>query len=547
MKKLFVALSILLCIVSCQTSVKDIIKKAEESTFIIYTYDEFGSPAGSGSGFFIDANGIGITNYHVLDGAVKAIIKTTDEKEYTIDKVLMSDKDWDIVKFSIKSNGDIFHPLKFSKKKIETGDVVYNISSPLGLQKTVSNGIVSSLREMKRYGNVVQITAPISHGSSGSPILDDKGNVFAVATFMREGGQNLNFGVLIDKQKIDNSTKSDFAGTNNKFNAQMGFIIINIPADDDASLMLNAIEFGKLSTTLYFSYTHLNLAGGNDYRLWIALNKKERGFTIEDLDTKKEYYVMSSTLGVDITNGTQIKLASTIRFKVYFPVIKEDLKRININVDGKYSNRFQFKDIDLEKFRKKVDVNFENYTRDYAIAILREGNLENAQDLLMEAVENNPYDIIALNALGILSYIADNNADALNYFSEAIDKSPNDELAYLNRFSVYKYQGNYPAALIDITRAINIVPRLGNFGLRAKLYIDMQEWKSAKDDLDKLAADDYFKSDVTVYLNRLIVNSHLENWKEVCNDIYIAFNLTDDSEIEKQLQILWDKYGCRDR
>jgi serine protease Do len=203
MKKLLITFGILLCFASCQTSVKDIIKKAEEATFIIYTYDEFGSPAGSGSGFFIDKNGTGITNYHVLDGAVKAIIKTANDTEYEIDSVHVSDKDWDIVKFSIKTNGNTFKPLNFSKKKIEKGDVVYNISSPLGLEKTVSHGIVSSLRDDKQHGEVVQVTAPISSGSSGSPLLDEKGDVFAVATFVRRGGQNLNFGVLINKEKLD--------------------------------------------------------------------------------------------------------------------------------------------------------------------------------------------------------------------------------------------------------------------------------------------------------------------------------------------------------
>ena len=238
---------------SCQKSLKDIVKEAEEATFIIYTYDEFGSPAGSGSGFFIDENGTGITNYHVLDGAVKAIIKTTDEKEYEINKVIASDKNWDIVKFSIKAYHSGFKYLRFSKKAIEKGDIVYNISSPMGLEKTISNGIVSSLREDKQHGAVVQITAPISSGSSGSPILDKNGNVFAVATYVRRGGQNLNFGVLIDKNRIDNLVKSDFIAQNPKFNAKSDFVILNIPADDDEEIILNAIEFGKTSTTLYLS------------------------------------------------------------------------------------------------------------------------------------------------------------------------------------------------------------------------------------------------------------------------------------------------------
>jgi len=545
MKKQSILFGILLCFVSCQISVKDIIKKAEDSTFIIYTYDEFGSPIGSGSGFFIDANGTGVTNYHVLDGSIKAIIKTANEKEYEIDSVLVSDKNWDIVKFSVKNNGDTFKPLKFSKKKIEKGDVVYNISSPLGLEKTVSNGIVSSLRVDKQHGEIVQVTAPISPGSSGSPILDEKGDVFAVATFVRKGGENLNFGVLIDKEKIDNLTKSDFSKKNDKFNAQSDFIILNIPADDGASIMLNAIEFGKNSTTLYLSYTHLNLMGGENYFVWCELNKKEEGFTIEDLDTKKEYYVTSSTLGVNKENATKVNLATTTKFKVYFPVIKDDIKQVSIYGCGKSDSRWQFKNIDLEKYKAKMNVNFDDYTRDYALASLREGYFNDAQSLLLELVENNPDDIIALNTLGILSYITDNNSDALYYFSQAIDKNPNDDLAYINRFAVYKYQKNYSAALEDITKAINVVPDQPDYlGYRAGLYMDMEDWKNAKADYDKLIASEDFKRDAVAYMNRALVNIFLGNRKEACDDIYTAFNLTDDKNIEKNLQDLWNKCGC---
>jgi len=545
MKKLLILLGIFVCFVSCQKSLKDIIKEAEEATFIIYTYDEFGSPAGSGSGFFIETNGTGITNYHVLNGSVKAIIKTADEKEYEIDSIIASDKDWDIVKFSIKNNGDTFSPLKFSKKKIEKGDIVYNISSPLGLEKTVSNGIVSSLREDKQHGEIVQVTAPISSGSSGSPILDEKGDVFAVATFVRRGGQNLNFGVLIDKEKIDNLTKSDFARRNSKFNTQSNFIILNIPSNGGTDITLNAIELGNTSTTLYLSYTHLNLSGEN-YFVWSELNKKENGFTIVDLDTDKEYYITSSTLGTDKANATEIKLASTIKFKVYLPVINNDIKRISIYGCGKNDGRWQFKDIDLEKYKTKMNINFDDYIRDYALTCLREGYWDDAQDQLLELVENNPSDVIALNTLGILSYIADNNSDALYYFSEAIEHNPNDDLAYVNRFTVYKYQQNYSAALDDITKAINIAPdQPDNLIYRAILYMDMEDWKNAKVDLDKAIASEDFMTDAGAYLYRIYANGHLENWKDACKDIYTAFNLTDDKEMEKELQDLWKRCGCR--
>ena len=95
---------VILILSACKPSLKDIVEDAEQATFIIYTYDEYGTPKGTGSGFFIDKKGIGITNYHVLDGAVKAILKTSDDERYEIDQVIASDRKWDIAKFSIKND-----------------------------------------------------------------------------------------------------------------------------------------------------------------------------------------------------------------------------------------------------------------------------------------------------------------------------------------------------------------------------------------------------------------------------------------------------------
>lgn len=209
---------------ACTKKLSDIISETENATFTIYTYDEFGAPKGSGSGFFIDPSGMGISNYHVLDGAVKAIIKTVDGKEYEIKEVVASDKKWDIVKFKIKPSKTQHSFLKFATKSPQKGAKIYNISAPLGLENTVSEGIVSSYREDQQHGQTVQITAPISPGSSGSAILNDKGECFAVATFQKTRGQNLNFGVLLDQDKIEQLKKNDFVKNNSSFNRGDKFI-----------------------------------------------------------------------------------------------------------------------------------------------------------------------------------------------------------------------------------------------------------------------------------------------------------------------------------
>jgi len=172
-----VSIVIACLLLSCSKGAKSVLEKAEDATFVIYTFDEHGSPAGSGSGFFIDKEGIGITNYHVLDKSMKAVIKLKNGQDYEIDKVLASDKKWDIVKFSILNEDQAkFSYLDFSSKEIEQGDKVYNLGAPMGLEQTFADGLVSSIRS-DSHGQVAQVTIPISQGSSGSPIMNESGSL----------------------------------------------------------------------------------------------------------------------------------------------------------------------------------------------------------------------------------------------------------------------------------------------------------------------------------------------------------------------------------
>lgn len=199
MNKLF---CILFCCFFCccyiypqQVLLPDFIKKVEKSVFTVYAIDETKKVFSQGSGFCIDSKGIFITNYHVLDGAYNGFIKDKDGKEYHIDKVLDYNPNTDLVKFSVKRTDDLFNAVRLLGALPKKGESIVNVSNPLGLEQTVSTGIVSAIREDNTHGTVIQITAPISHGSSGSPVFNSKGEVLGVATFCFEGGQSLNFAV----------------------------------------------------------------------------------------------------------------------------------------------------------------------------------------------------------------------------------------------------------------------------------------------------------------------------------------------------------------
>ncbi len=178
-----------------QENLSAIVKKIDPSAVVILTYDKEGKILGQGSGFFISKKGDVITNRHVLQGASRAEVKTAEGKVYSITRVVAEDKEGDLIQVSVDIPPKAVHPLSVSTFLPEVGERVIVIGSPLGLERTVSDGIVSAVREIPDFGKIIQITAPVSSGSSGSPVINMKGEVIGVATFLIVEGQNLNFAI----------------------------------------------------------------------------------------------------------------------------------------------------------------------------------------------------------------------------------------------------------------------------------------------------------------------------------------------------------------
>lgn len=528
---------------SCKMTLKDIVKEAEQATFVIYTYDEYGTPKGIGSGFFIDKEGTGITNYHVLDGAVKAVLKTSDEEKYEINQVIASDRKWDIAKFTIKNDKNkIFNYLKFSNKEIEKGDKVYNISSPMGLEASVSEGIVSSLRSDGQHGNIIQVTAPISSGSSGSALLDQDGKVFAIATFKYNQGESLNFGVAINGEKLDLLEENEFAKRNSKFNRKDNFIILNVPNSGDQNVVLNALEFKDDATIAYFSYTNLDMSADH-MLIWTKLGEGDKGFLIHDLDNNKKYYITSSSIGTDKENGTSVPLASNYKFKVFFPPIKDVPSNIDI-VEGYEPKSWQFRNICIDEYKDNWEIDMNAYQKEYAYSNMHEGHLADAENLFLAMLDEDPEDLQALNAMGIISFVLENYSNAEAYFTKAIEAHPNNSIGYLNRSQIYQLRGDNQSALRDLTQAVNNSAQPDDYYKRALLYIKLEEWEKAEKDLDKVIKTEDYKRTADPYAFRAICKMKQRKREAACKDIEIAYNLTNDKELEKTLQQMWNDCGC---
>jgi S1-C subfamily serine protease len=175
----------------------DIYKAAGPSVVLIEVYGDDGKVSGSGSGFLVSGDGQILTNFHVIEHSKRATVTLANGDAYDSVGVLDVDKRKDIALLKIKAVSMPYLKLGHSTSA-QIGDKLYTLGNPLGVfQNTLSDGILSGIRQMEGY-KVFQLSAPISHGSSGSPVFNVQGEVIGIVEATLPQGQNLNFAIPID-------------------------------------------------------------------------------------------------------------------------------------------------------------------------------------------------------------------------------------------------------------------------------------------------------------------------------------------------------------
>jgi serine protease Do len=149
-----------------------------------------------GTGFAIEASGVIATNLHVVAGAREIHVQTLDGTTYDVQHVRAFDLDRDLALLDITPKQPMPVLALGDSDRVSAGDRVIAIGNPMGvLDYSVSDGLISSVRVLSPTLTVLQISAPISEGSSGGPLFDSTGRVIGVATAILTSGQNLNFAV----------------------------------------------------------------------------------------------------------------------------------------------------------------------------------------------------------------------------------------------------------------------------------------------------------------------------------------------------------------
>jgi len=183
--------------VHADETLPNLVKRVKPAVVAIATYDASGEALMTGSGFFLRPGQV-VTNLHVIRGAVRAEIKTLDGKGkvFPVNGTLAVDEEGDLALLSIEMPlASATRSTELAKDLPDEGETIFVIGNPLKLEGSVSDGIVSAVREVPNSYRIIQITAPISHGNSGSPVFNLKGQVLGVVTVKVTNGQNINLAI----------------------------------------------------------------------------------------------------------------------------------------------------------------------------------------------------------------------------------------------------------------------------------------------------------------------------------------------------------------
>ena len=167
-----------------------IFEKLSSAVFKIHT--STGYQGFQGSGFFISSNGVAVSNYHVFQGTAVGYenIILSDGSTYKVTEVYHKSQDNDFIIFKVGVSRKVNY-IKIANNTPKVGEKIYTIGSPRGLDNTFSSGEISQIRE---NGKILQISAPIDHGSSGGVLLNSKGEAVGITSGgIDDSGANLNY------------------------------------------------------------------------------------------------------------------------------------------------------------------------------------------------------------------------------------------------------------------------------------------------------------------------------------------------------------------
>jgi tetratricopeptide (TPR) repeat protein len=364
----------------------ELVKRIKPSAVAIETFGAKGEKLSRGSGFFVSADRI-VTNRHVIENANRVDVRLMNGKVFASKGVLAIDGEGDLALLQVEVPAESAAPLFVEKQTPQEGESIVVIGNPYGLEGSVSNGIVSAVREISGYGKIIQITAPISPGSSGSPVVNMRGEVVGIATLQAAEGQSLNFAVPAERIA----------------NLKTGNLLSFAALDSDA-------RKNKRAAAEKFYAQGLAQLSRDDYNRAAALFEKAAG---ADPDYAEAWYQAGFSYGM------LGKHAESLKASRQAARIRSDWAEAQINIGASSFALGQFKDA-AEAYRAAARLDSSNGDTQYALGLTL-NKLNRADEEILaykRAVALKPDLANAWEKLGAAYFKAKRFADALAAFEQ---------------------------------------------------------------------------------------------------------------------------------
>jgi len=468
---------------SQELNAEQVYSKVNKAVVTIYTFDSKGNPLSQGSGVIINEKGWVITNYHVYEGASNLIIKN-NEKTIDYSKIICLDPVRDILILKISRKD--FPQIKIGNSNaIRVGQKIYTVGSPLGLENTISDGIVSGIRsndELSKY--FIQISAAISPGSSGGAVIDSKGQLIGITTMTFSKGQNLNFAIPINDvlilYKNEEIKEREFQSAKLLSKAYREYRKDNFDLAIETFKKCIAINSNLADAYYFLGVIYMDYPDGKEIKVGTAIDYFEKAIKINPNYTKAYYhlgFIYSKINRIDLAISYHKKASQTnsafldsyyelafiyIELEDYSKALAsfEKIRQLDPNYNYSYYGNFYYglgitynrlkkydsaivslnKAIALQDLNDTLDLS--NYYSELAEAKYNKGNNSEAINNYKSSIRYNSENAKANFSLGSLYQKLGELDNAIIYFNRTIELEPENPLPYFNLSLIYEIKGD---------------------------------------------------------------------------------------------------------
>ena len=477
--------------------ISEVISGYEKSVVMIIVYNSRGVAKSQGSGCFINERGAVITNAHVVDSASTIKVQISDTLSFNA-TILLTDSLKDLALIKIETDSTISRPFILSKiSQYKTGQHVIAIGNPLGLEKTVSDGIISRIRTTEEGVEYIQTTVPISPGSSGGVLLNDRGELIGITTLSLTTGQNINFAV----------GASSIRNFVDEYNAKYNDVLIKDhkqpvrgKSHKNVLIKIAGILFSASAWLLHGGYIWVLIPIVSMFIYLFIGRRLKYKKELKALDREiSQPKIFKKALSINKTKKVAVISFGTIVALLIvfcaFTIVVNSLVNKYVNAGGEYyKNKDNYNAINSLNNAIKLNKNcyrayylrskviFDNIDTSYGYyhKVSEDSFLKvckSAMTDLDKCISLNPFDTLALRDRCKIRYYIDDCRGVLEDANLLIKINPFTVVAYERKAYVLEKMNDFDGAIACYTKIIEICPTNSNaFIARGKLYVDPKEY-----------------------------------------------------------------------